>query len=93
MTETEKIQKYLNWPYSSLLSYLTRNGFTPKCAQRDRTHNLNKVTFIRSNKNGGHMKVTVWHMWDTPDQYGISKPSFVSDIDVKDLEPGDADRD
>jgi hypothetical protein len=32
-------------------------------------------------------------MWDAPDQYGISKPSFVSDIDVKDLEPGDADRD
>ena len=60
MTETEKIQKYLNWPYSSLFSYLTRNGFTPKCAQRDRTHNLNKVTFMRSNKNGGHMKVTVW---------------------------------
>ncbi len=86
MTEIEKILTYIDRPYDKLVSFLTHAGYKQVGAgQRDRTHNLNKVTFV--SHGASHRKVTVWHMWGDADRYGVSKPTLVTDVDVRDLEP------
>ena len=85
MSEAEKILSFIDRPYEKLSMFLNHIGYRVTGGQRDRTHNLNKVTFI--SHGNSHCKVTVWHMWGDPDQYGICKPTLVTDVDVKDLEP------
>jgi len=86
MTEIEKILAYIDRPYDKLVSFLTYAGYKQVgVGQRDRTHNLNKVTFV--SHGASHCKVTVWHMWGDADRYGVSKPTLVTDVDVRDLEP------
>ena len=86
MTESEKILSYIDRPYDNLVLFLTRAGYKQVgVGQRDRQHNLNKVTFV--SHGNSHCKVTVWHMWGDADQYGICKPTLVTDVDIRDLEP------
>ena len=86
MTETEEILSFTDKPFSELLRYLLSHGYKSNGGQTDRAHNLNKVVFLAHDKSK-HLKVTVWHMWLTPDSFGISSPGLITDIDVKDLEP------
>lgn len=86
MNETETILSYEDKPFSGLLRYLLQHGYKEAGRQKDRVHNLNKIVFLAHDKRK-HTKVTVWHMWLTPDAFGISKPGLITDIDVKDLEP------
>jgi len=86
MTELEKIQAYIDRPYERLVQFLGYAGYKQVgVGQRDRKHKLNKVTFVSHGKS--HCKVTVWHMWSDADEYGVCRPTLVTDVDVRDLEP------
>lgn len=84
--ENEKIMSYLDKPFGALHCFLNANGYSKTGTLSDRTHGLNMVTYVAHNRTK-HLKVTVWHLWLEPDQYGIRQPGYVTDIDIKDLEP------
>jgi hypothetical protein len=91
MNEQSLIMSYIDKPFAMLSKYLARNGFKTISGQRDRERNLNKMTFMSHTKTS-HLKVTVWHMWCTPDTYGVCKPGFVTDIEIRNLEPNEETR-
>ena len=91
MTEQSMIMSFIDKPFAMLAKYLERHGFKTISGQRDRERNLNKMTFMSHTKTS-HLKVTVWHMWCEQDAYGICRPGFVTDIDIRDLEPREDNR-
>ena len=91
MTEQSIIVSYIDKPFAMLAKYLEKHGYKTINGQRDRERNLNKMTFMSHSKTS-HLKVTVWHMWCEPDAYGICRPGYVTDIDIRDLEPREDNR-
>lgn len=86
MTDQESVMMFIDKPFSLLNKFLISKGFIASRGQRDRTHKMNKVIF-KLHKRNEHVKISVWHLWLDPNEYGISMPGYVTDIEYMDLDP------
>lgn len=86
MTDQESVMMFIDKPFSLLNKFLISKGFIASRGQRDRTHKMNKVIF-KLHKRNEHVKISVWHLWLDPNEYGISMPGYVTDIEYTDLDP------
>lgn len=93
------LNDYLGKPFGELQAVLLRCGYHITGRMVDRKHKMTGVTFVRTSKGsapkaeGSHSKVSIWHCWEEPDAFGISRAGNVTDIDFKNLDEKDEDID